>query len=129
MNLSETAKFLATVSVIDNRRTDDAAVKVWNSIIGDIPAPVAMEALRRFRRDQPGVYLEPGYIVQIAKVVEREQETWRMKARALRIDERDMSVNGFITERMQAAIQRLWDQAHKPEAMVESGSGQKAVEA
>ena len=63
MNKTDVAKLLTIASAVDNRRITEAAVNVWHDLIGHLDAEVAFEALRSFRRTQPGVYLEPGHIL------------------------------------------------------------------
>jgi hypothetical protein len=66
MNKSETALFLAKVSVVDNRKTDSAAVQVWHEILEGVPMWAANLALTQFRRENGGKWVEPGHIYPVA---------------------------------------------------------------
>jgi lipoate synthase len=70
MNLSETSALIAKVSVVDNRKTKDPVmVRVWQEVLAEIPLWAADQALTKFRRETPGVWVEPGHIFQIANPV------------------------------------------------------------
>lgn len=67
MNRSEVGKILAVAAVVDNRTVDREAVAVWHDLIGHLTAEEAVDALRRFRQNSPGVYLEPGHLLSEIK--------------------------------------------------------------
>jgi hypothetical protein len=67
MNILEAGQLVAKVSLADNRVVDEATILFWHETIGDLDVVEAMSALRQFRRDSPGVYLEPGHLLQIVQ--------------------------------------------------------------
>lgn len=78
MNRAEAAAIYAKASLIDHRRADDpqaaaAAVLAWHEILADLTFEDANRALIQFRREQPGVYLEPGHLVQISAPWRRDR--------------------------------------------------------
>lgn len=72
MNHREVGAVLAKAAAIDNRDVGQAAVMAWHEIIGDLDLAECLEAVARHRRDAPGVYLEPGHVRRIAKVIRDE---------------------------------------------------------
>lgn len=72
MNVQQTAAVLAKAAAVDNRDVGQAAVMAWHEIIGDLDLAECLEAVARHRRDSPGVYLEPGHVRRIAKVIRDE---------------------------------------------------------
>lgn len=63
------AVLLAKVQLGDNRTVDELTLEYWLDLIGDLPFETALTALRRFRRERPGVYLEPGHLLEYAGIV------------------------------------------------------------
>lgn len=68
MMRAEMAVLLAKVQLGDNRHVDGLVLDYWVDTIGDLDLQVALDALRRFRRERPGVYLEPGHLLELAGV-------------------------------------------------------------
>lgn len=62
MNVTETSALLAEVQLIDNRRVDEATLRYWHGLIGDLGYAEASEAVVMHRRERAGVYLEPGHV-------------------------------------------------------------------
>lgn len=62
------AILLAKVQLGDNRHVDGLTLDYWLDTIGDLELQPALDALRRFRRERPGVYLEPGHLLELARV-------------------------------------------------------------
>jgi len=70
MTIDEMAQVLAKVQLIDNREVSRLVLIEWQDEIGDLlTMKQAMDAVRRFRRERPGVYLEPGHLLELAEVV------------------------------------------------------------
>ena len=67
---AEMVQLLARVQVQDKRQVDQLIVDDWLDLIGDMGLEQALNALRRFRRERPGVYLEPGHLLELAGVVD-----------------------------------------------------------
>lgn len=66
------AVLLAKVRLGDNRQVDEVTVVYWHELIGDLDLEPALAALRKFRRERPGVYLEPGHLLELAGVDESD---------------------------------------------------------
>lgn len=92
MNREEAAAIYAKASLIDHRRSDDrqvvaATVLAWHEILADLTFEDANRALVIFRQEKPGVYLEPGYLVQISAPWRRDRAR-RQRAAAIDSPER-----------------------------------------
>lgn len=83
---------VAKVALGDNRHVDKLVIAYWHDTIGDLELSAAIDALRRFRRERPGVYLEPGHLLELAGVRDDMPDSWndisdellaQSKARAL----------------------------------------------
>lgn len=75
MNKSEVSKLLTVASAIDHRSITTEIVNAWHAIVGDIPFDEAQAALIAHRRSKPGVYFEPGHIIEQRKLrIARERE-------------------------------------------------------
>ena len=68
MDHRETEQLLILASAIDSRRVTNVMVSAWQAVLADVAYTDAEVALVAHRRAQPGVYLEPGHIVQQAKI-------------------------------------------------------------
>ena len=73
MNRSETALLLAAVQSGDRRTVGEADVELWFRVAGDVPLDFAQQAVVAHFRDMPGVWLEPGFILQRWKDFRRDQ--------------------------------------------------------
>jgi hypothetical protein len=74
MNRSEVALLLATVQSGDRRTVGEADVELWHAVIGDdVQLGFAQQAVVAHFRDMPGVWLEPGHILQRWKDFRRDQ--------------------------------------------------------
>lgn len=75
MNKTEVSKLLTIASAIDHRTITPEIVNVWHSIIGDVPFDEAQDALTAHRRTRPGVYFEPGHVVEQRRLrIARDRE-------------------------------------------------------
>lgn len=75
MNKSEVSKLLTVASAIDHRSITPEIVNAWHAIVGDVPFDEAQAALIAHRRAKPGVYFEPGHIIEQRKLrIARERE-------------------------------------------------------
>lgn len=74
MNIEQVSHVLAKAAAVDNRDVGRAAVLAWNEVIGDLDFEDALAAVTRHRRESPGVYLEPGHIRRIARIIREERE-------------------------------------------------------
>lgn len=69
---AEMAKVLAFIQLGDSRNVDGLVLDYWMEVVGDLAFEDAMQAVRRFRRERPGVYLEPGHLLELAGVVDEK---------------------------------------------------------
>jgi len=65
---SDMARVLAFIQLGDNRHVDTLVLDYWMEVVGDLDFEAAMQAVRRFRRERPGVYLEPGHLLELAGI-------------------------------------------------------------
>jgi len=68
MNTRETHLLLVQASAIDSRRVTELMITAWQQILANVPFEDGVNALIEHRRTAPGVYLEPGHIVQQARI-------------------------------------------------------------
>lgn len=86
---SEMIEVLAQVAAIDNRTVDQSMIDVWYDLIGHMAKGEALAAVREFRLTNPGQYLEPGHLWQIAKVQRTIQPLPNRKIFAIDVIESD----------------------------------------
>lgn len=82
MNIQQAAAVLAKAAAVDNRDVGEANVMAWHEVIGDIDYRDALDAVTRHRTENPGVYLEPGHIRRLAKLI-RDERSKGQATRAL----------------------------------------------
>jgi hypothetical protein len=64
---TEMAVLLAKIQVGDNRIVDEVTIAYFQEVLDDrLTFEQANEALLRFRRERPGVYLEAGHLLEMA---------------------------------------------------------------
>jgi len=73
VNKSDIVDVLSFVAAGDRRTVGDADVEMWFLVISDVPKDFALHAVIAHRRDCPGVWLEPGHIVQRWKDHRRDE--------------------------------------------------------
>lgn len=73
MNRNEIIDLLTVIAAGDRRTVGKTDVDFWLTVVGDVPKDLALEAVRRHFRERPGVWLEPGHIVQGAREIQRER--------------------------------------------------------
>lgn len=92
MNRDDIIDLLTAIAAGDRRTVGNADVEFWQAIVSDVPKDLALEAVRNHFRERPGVWLEPGHIVQGARDIQRERlqrETDEMRtARQAALDAR-----------------------------------------
>lgn len=123
MMRSEMAVLLAKVQLGDNRHVDGLVLDYWMDTIGDLDIEAALDALRRFRRERPGTYLEPGHLLELAGVVDEQPspipdvtaevlaESRRLQLEAAGVTEDDVKAH---------ADDPAWLAAHFPARQVEA---------
>ena len=95
---ADMAVLLAKVQLGDNRHVDGLVVDYWMDTIGDLDFETAVMALRRFRRERPGVYLEPGHLLELAGVPQESEWVDRTDEALEAVMRRDLSELGFTPE-------------------------------
>ena len=73
MNRSDVVDVLTAVAAGTGREIGEVDVQLWQSVMGDIPKQFALDAVLTHFRERPGVWLEPGHIVQRWKDYRRDQ--------------------------------------------------------
>lgn len=71
MNLEETARILAKIALVENRKFTDEQIGMWQSILRDIDLKHAEEALLRYYQGQTES-IKPAHIYRLAKEVKAE---------------------------------------------------------
>lgn len=72
MNLTDTDQLLTLIQNMDKRKIDDAAVLLWQQILGDLEyTDCVRAAINHFRESTD--YLLPAHIVAGARAIERER--------------------------------------------------------
>lgn len=74
MNIEQVGRVLGKAAAVDNRDVGRAATLAWNEIIGDLDFADSLAAVTRFRIESPGVYLEPGHVRRLARIIREERE-------------------------------------------------------
>ncbi len=72
MNRNEIIDILTAVQIGDHRTIGQGDIDFWAAIIGEVPKDDAMKAVIDHRREQPGVWLEPGHIYQRVRAIRRD---------------------------------------------------------
>lgn len=62
MTLTETAKVLGLIGVVDNRNVDQATIAAWHDLIGPLDFDDALAAVRDHRRVSTA-YLLPAHVI------------------------------------------------------------------
>lgn len=62
MQLIDAERILRVISAIDGRTVDEEATAVWASLLDDIPAADALQAVREFFRTHPDQRINPGHV-------------------------------------------------------------------
>lgn len=73
MDRSDVVDVLTAVAAGTGREIGEVDVKLWQSVVGDVPKRFALEAVLAHFRECPGVWLEPGHIVQRWRDYRRDQ--------------------------------------------------------
>ena len=73
MNRNDLIDILTVIQVIDHRTIGEADIIAWGDLIGELPKDLALQAVRDHRREQPGVWLEPGHIVARVRAIRQDR--------------------------------------------------------
>lgn len=132
MNTQEIIELLGVIAVVDKRTVGEADVIAWQTIVGDLPKGDALRAVRDHFRERPGVWLEPGYIVQRVRAMRRDRLERRSLAE-IRADEDRMDARMAPrlaeAEAVAAARQRaVAEFDFRPKQLPEAESRRRLVE-
>lgn len=70
MNIDQTARLLALVQVIDNRRVDEATILAWHPLVSDLDFLEASEAVN-LHRQESREYLLPAHVRENVRRIQR----------------------------------------------------------
>jgi hypothetical protein len=73
MNRVEIIDILTAVQVVDHRTVGEGDILMWGAIIGDLSKDDALQAVLDHRREQPGVWLEPGHIYERVRAIRQDR--------------------------------------------------------
>lgn len=113
MNRNDVIDVLTAVAASDNRTVGDTDVDVWQAIIGDLPRDPAIQAVLDHRREQPGIWIEPGHVYQRVKTARREELEREHTQRVL--DEGRAAKALAIEQANRDHIERLTEQIGQPD--------------
>ncbi|MGA5543513.1 zinc finger domain-containing protein [Mycobacterium sp. NPDC051198] len=74
MNHDEIIDLLTVVAAVDRRTVGEADVHTWHDLLADVAYLDAIQAVREFRRERPGVWLEPGHILEGVRSIRRYRQ-------------------------------------------------------
>jgi hypothetical protein len=82
---AEVAQVLAKAAAFDRRTVGRADVAVWAEAIGHLDLAEALDAVTEHYQAHPGVWLEPGHVLEIVRRHRRNRlsSSWRTEAEAL----------------------------------------------
>jgi len=73
MDRDDILDLLAIIAAGDNRTVGETDVTIWGAMIGGLPKDDCLAAVEAHRKEQPGVWLEPGHVVQRVRAVMRDR--------------------------------------------------------
>lgn len=73
MTRDEVIDLLAIVQAVDGRDVSTPDIAIWLQILGDQTRDACTDAVMAHRREQPGVWLEPGHILGRVKAKQRDR--------------------------------------------------------
>ena len=94
MEEREAYALLVLAAARDNRQVSPEVARVWAADLDGIDPMDATEALKRHYREQPGVWMQPGHIVQGVRVIRKARE-------------REARVRKALTPAQEEAISRI----------------------
>ena len=102
MNRNDLIDILTVIQVIDHRTIGEADIIAWGDLIGDLPKDLALQAVRDHRREQPGVWLEPGHVYARVRAIRQDlfmrQPVEQIEARNDAMDARLATVIAELAE-------------------------------
>lgn len=76
MNIEETAKVLAMIALVENRKFTDEQIAAWQSLLSDIELVHAGEAVKRHYQQSTDM-IKPAHIFKLAKEIKTEMNKRR----------------------------------------------------
>jgi hypothetical protein len=73
VDTNDVIDLLTIVAVADKRTIGEADVVLWEKLLGHLDKDDCTDAIMAFRGEQPGVWLEPGHILQRVKAKRRDE--------------------------------------------------------
>jgi hypothetical protein len=73
MDADDIRDLIAVVQAVDNREGSDADVIVWLHMLGHLDKDDCAEAIMWHRAEKPGVWLEPGHVLQRVRAVRADR--------------------------------------------------------
>lgn len=73
MNRDDVIDVLSVVAAATRRTVGETDVDVWQAVIGDLRKDHALRGVRDHLREKPGVWLEPGHIVERVRARRRDE--------------------------------------------------------
>lgn len=106
MTLDECKQVLTKIQLGDNRQVDRLVILEWFDNIGQLDFDESIDAVRAHRQQAPGVWLEPGHIIQQVKRARQGQaDTTPEKYRQLMSGERQAAPKPHNLD----AMTRAWN--------------------
>lgn len=109
MNRNDTIDLLSAVTASDSREIGEADVTIWSEVLGTMQLSDCLAALIEFRRESPGVWLEPGHIVKLVRATvlarhEAEQLTLAEQRQIADMTRREKLLAGLTPAERERAI-------------------------
>lgn len=73
MDRDDVLNLLAIIASVDRRTVGEVEAEEWLRLIGKYDESDCLEAVEAHRREQPGVWLEPGHVVQRVRAMRRDR--------------------------------------------------------
>jgi hypothetical protein len=73
MDQDDIRDLLAIVQAVDSRDIGDVDVTMWLTLLSGLHKDDCLGAIMAHRREEPGVWLEPGHVVKRAKAIARDR--------------------------------------------------------
>jgi hypothetical protein len=73
VNRAELIDILTAVQVVDHRTVGEGDILMWGAILGDLSKDDALQAVIAHRREEPGVWLEPGHIHKRVRAIRQDE--------------------------------------------------------
>jgi len=92
VNKSDVVDVLSMVAAGDRRTVGDADVEMWFLVMGDVPKDFALSAIVAHRRDFPGIWMEPGHIVDRWRTHQRDKTQRTANVMSIETADNDVTI-------------------------------------